>query len=618
VDAVLRLYILGPISKVDAPCTLTIFGEYKTLRGLSRIDLTAADVEEVLGSIAGLRSFVEGGYPELTSETLVRIGARLFDILITHRTRDLFLTATGENKGQGHLLPLEIVAEDPALASWPWEYMYNTSDESFIAQEFHPISRSIFSMTSRQPLAVKQGGVRILMILGVLPDDPYTTPAEEIRVIRDVFQARLGLENVVLDILPASEYKTIPTRISNERIDIVHYFGHAQFDYEQRQGYLSICRPNASPFKMYAKDLAILLLASGVRLVFLNACKTAEASSLENPGRSSLAGTLLNKGIPAVIGTQFSLPDVSAHILSATIYDALLLGKPVGQAVRSGRNAMFLADDANFFDWGIPVLYSTDPSQVLFQARGVVEGSPFINAGRDHVVTNVIDEEMADAQSSIFEGAPQFTDTEMVKVALVDIDSKVGFLPDAVTLLNDSQSYYQFEVAYRTIPSGYVRSDIGSVPQTFVPRLDDVLRPLPKELGVDYVCGLTQHPIAGNINDEIYYNYFTSSITQTLDVFVISTYDLRRYAREADVPFSKAVLYLCLSMLLACDLRWGLDYHQKTHGCFLDLCEQRADIIVGLKKGRFDHIACRKKIKESTQLEAIDAFWSLDFSESHL
>lgn len=80
----------------------------------------------------------------------------------------------------------------------------------------------------------------------------------------------------------------------------------------------------------------------------------------ENPARSSIAAALLDRGIPAVVASQFSLPDNSAHFLASTIYNALLTGKPIGDAIRDGRNAVSFADAAKFFDWGIPVLYSTN------------------------------------------------------------------------------------------------------------------------------------------------------------------------------------------------------------------------------------------------------------------
>jgi hypothetical protein len=617
--AVLRLYVLGALA--EAKTSLTIFAEYKSLRGLSHIDLASEEVSVLVNLISDLRGYVEGGFPVIDVNTLKEIGSRLFKILITERTKDLFLLATGDTKASRTFLPMEIVAEDFAIAGWPWEYLYNSSDRRFITQEFHPVSRSIFSMTSRPALPAKQGKIRILMILGVPPDDPFTTPEEELKVINEVFKAHVGTDEFEITVIPASEYRKLQTGIDSKRFDIVHYFGHAGFDHVQGQGYLAITRPGAEPFKIYATNFAQLLMTSRVRLVFLNACKTAQGSPTDTPGRSSVAATLLDAGIPAVIGTQFSLPDMSAHSLSTTIYNALLTGKSIGEAVRIGRNAMFFADKAAFFDWGIPVLYSINPAQIIFPSRGdkPAWAPAFDKAVESYAFLGTFEGSTTDGGPSIVveRTRPSHEKQQAVKVAIVDIDAKAGFLPDLAQLVNGAQDYYNFEIAYIPVPSGYVRTDLGSgVPQTFVPRLYEVLKPLLRQLRVDFICAVTQNLIAGGQSGREYWNFFTSSIEDNPQIFVISTFEMRRYALEAKVSFAKAVFRLCLSELVALDPRWKLDFHKETAGCLFDFCEQRSDIIEGLRNMKFDHGPCRSRITDERQLKAIDVFLALDFFEA--
>ena len=207
-------------------------------------------------------------------------------------------------------------------------------------------------------------------------------------------------------------------------------------------------------------------------------------------------------------------------------------------------------------------------------------------------------------------------DTKLgVKVALLDIDAKIGFLPDMANRINRSQNYFHFEVVYIPVPSGYVRTDLDEHSQTFVPRLKDVLLGLPENLKVDFVCGLTQHMVAGESGGQTFWNYFTALVSDNVtNVFVISTYDLRRYSLEAGEPFTRAVFGLCLAMLVLSDPRWKIDFHEETAGCLFDFCGNRDDIIFGLKKKSFDHKQCRAKIKDPALLAAIDAFYTLDFS----
>lgn len=616
-QAVLRLYILGSLDRNKS--LLTIFAEYKALRGLSHVELSSEEVSAVTTSINNLRGYVEGGYPAIDINALKQIGTRLFNILITDKARDLFLLATGESKATSDFLPLEIVAEDFEIAGWPWEYLYNSGDKKFIAQEFHPVSRSIFSMSSRPSLPPNKGKIHILMILGVPPDDAYTTPSEEVKVIQEVFKAHMGIDDFELTILPSSEYRKLQGGIDSKRVDIVHYFGHAGFDHVRGEGFLSINRPGEEPFKIYATNFAQLLMSSRVRLVFLNACKTAEGSPTDNPGRSSVAATLVDTGISAVIGTQFSLPDMSAHSLSTTIYNALLTGKSIGEAVRIGRNAMFFADKADFFDWGIPVLYSTDPAQIIFPSHGDAPNwAPTFEKAiaKQSLIDTFESSPVPGGPSVVVERTrPSNNDAKIKKVAIVDIDAKVGSLPDLAELVNGAQDYYNFEIAYIPVPSGYVRTDLGGGPQTFIPRLSKSLKSLPTQLRVDFVCAMTQNLIAGVEAGGEFWNYFSSPIDGSDQVFLVSTFDMRRYAFESNVSFAKAVLRLCLSMLLALDSRWNLGFHPSTAGCLFDFCQQRDDIMVGLKRMKFDHKPCRSRIKDPRQLKAIDAVLALEFSE---
>jgi len=196
-----------------------------------------------------------------------------------------------------------------------------------------------------------------------------------------------------------------------------------------------------------------------------------------------------------------------------------------------------------------------------------------------------------------------------VKVALIDLDAKVGFLPDLVNVANNSQSYYSFQVTYMPLPSGVIRNDFDNgmaPPQIYLPRLEESFLNISQDLKVDKVCCLTACLIAGKENGSTYWNHFSAPLNSNHNVFVISSYDMRSYGRKANVPFSKVMLYICLSMLLATDERWNVVYHEQTAGCLLDYCKNRADIVAGLKKMTFSHESCRRLITDDMQLKAID------------
>jgi len=88
--------------------------------------------------------------------------------------------------------------------------------------------------------------------------------------------------------------------------------------------------------------------AGVLRLVLLSACRSA-ASALD----ASLARSLVLAGVPAAIGMQGDFPDALSDDLAASLYDFLLAGHPLGEAMRQARLAM--ADRP--YAVGLPVAY---------------------------------------------------------------------------------------------------------------------------------------------------------------------------------------------------------------------------------------------------------------------
>jgi hypothetical protein len=206
-----------------------------------------------------------------------------------------------------------------------------------------------------------------------------------------------------------------------------------------------------------------------------------------------------------------------------------------------------------------------------------------------------------------------------VRVALIDFDAKIGFLPDLVEQANKVQHYYHFEVTYLPLPSGAIRTDMpgtdgaAAFPQLYLPLLEEYLVTMPEDLEVKKVCCLTRCRIAGETDEsEPFQDYRASALNTSEDVIVISLYKLREYAKEAGTSYAKATLYVCLGMIVATDERYDPFIHEETAGCLFDNCVKRDDIVEGLRKMRFDHDLCRSKVTDAEQLAAIDALLQLE------
>lgn len=620
----LRLYILGQLGDYSQP--LTTLAEFHESHAVERIELNKTQVDTLSKRILDLHKFIETSSPPFEETELIDLGDRLCQLILRGRVRSLFDMATGQCP---ELLPFELYVEDAAITGWPWEYIYDSTHKKFLSQEFHPISRGIFTVFLKPTLRPIKNKVRILLILGVLPGDK-STPENEVKWIKEVFNTQLASESVELVIKHSLKPDDLDKEIQRNRYDILHYFGHAKFDGSKEEGFLQLERPGAAPFRLYANAFAAMLANKKIRLVFLNGCETGRSSKNADPARSSIAAALLARGTPAVIATQFSIPDVTAHFLSSMTYNSLLTGKPLVEAMLDGRRSTRFSDRSKITDWGIPVLYTSDPKLVIFPKQKGKHGRKWMGEYNDALRSDDVLKALEMTTSPHFPSVtvertaiPEKKKRARMRVALVDFDAKVGFLPDLVEQVNNVQHYYNFEVNYFPLPSGAIRTDLISeddevlYPQLYLPYVEDYLVNAPSTLGVEKVCCLTQCRIAGiddDNDDKPFHNYLLSALNKSESVIAISVARLRDYAEQASTSYAKAILFVCLSAIVASDERLPALMHQETTGCLFDFCPNPGDLVIGLKKMKFDHQPCRDKITDEEQLNAIDTLLALDIN----
>jgi hypothetical protein len=271
---------------------------------------------------------------------------------------------------------------------------------------------------------------------------------------------------------------------------------------------------------------------------------------------------------------------------------------------------MNFSEGSEFFDWGIPVLYAFDPVLELFKpAKAKKWAMDFSAALESDNVVKALAMHSAPGAPSIFDSRTTIYPHKgkpKTRVALVDIDAKVGALPDLIEKANKVQAFYQLRLAYLPIPSGSFEPAKKKM-SIYLPRIENYLAGFPQSLDSDYVCALTACQIDDGENSDL----LTCTAGDEGRVSLISTFGLRGYAKQASISFGKSVLFECLGSLLVMDERWDLDYHQETEDCVLDFCNDLGDLVGGLKHMRFDHAACRSKIKDDAQLAAIDALLAL-------
>jgi hypothetical protein len=351
-----RLYVFGPVIRTATTGELILMAECEQIRGVQRLTIKRRSMQGYAERFASLRASIESGYPPYAEEDVRAAGEELYGLIIRGNTKEVLDKAVGT---EYHFRPLELFFEDEQLASWPWEYAFN---EKFLIESLYPISRGMFSRTPSVVKLLDVKKVRVLILLGVHPNDPEADPQKQI----DYISRALNPNRFELCPIQIRAVTDIGRQFYVGEFHVIHYFGHGGFDLGRKQGYLEFEGATEASPRCYADQFAEAVAGKGVRLVFLNACETARSAVGIPLARSSMAAALLNEGVPAIIAAQFSTPASGAHLFAESTYKALAASQTLFEAVRAGRQAMRGARHSRFFDWGIPVLYTTDPNNVLF------------------------------------------------------------------------------------------------------------------------------------------------------------------------------------------------------------------------------------------------------------
>lgn len=296
-------------------------------------------------------------------------GGDLFDALFNDDLKSLYSTSWYMAEQNDRGLRLKLRLQSALLAAVPWELLYDRRFGEFLCTSRQlSIVRYVALPRAVQLLATKPP----LHILGVVaaPDNlPPLDVAQEKRQMAEAVQPLVAQGLASLTWLEQPNWRALMRAMRRGPWHVLHYVGHSGFDEALDEGYLSLEDANRSEERLSAAKLATLLADHGtLRLVVLNACKGGRIGS---DLYSSMAATLVRRGIPAVVGMQYDISDAAALEFALTFYEVLAENFPVEAALADARKAISIgvADSA---EWGTPVFYTHAPQSVLFDMQDVV------------------------------------------------------------------------------------------------------------------------------------------------------------------------------------------------------------------------------------------------------
>jgi len=256
--------------------------------------------------------------------------------------------------GEGLRVRLQIEPEE--LDMLPWEYCWQEPPYDFIFQDRRA------TLVRYPGVSMKMGDVAVELPLRILVATAVPDGFDELDVKRELTHVRQGLRplletgHAILDVLEKTSRVTLLDKLDRARqsgkpYHILHFIGHGVLE-GSGEGALALVKSNtdntqsnlsASKFRAIVKD-------SDLKLVFLNACKTAVHDKIQP--MNSIARSLITAEVPAVAAMQFNVPDDMAILFSCRFYQNLAMGIPLDQSIAEIRRAAYVETEDGTL-WGI-------------------------------------------------------------------------------------------------------------------------------------------------------------------------------------------------------------------------------------------------------------------------
>ena len=295
---------------------------------------------------------------------LQQVGGQLFQALFKDGIRSLFDRSLGSmQKGRGVRINIHLDPDNAdllCLCNLPWEILFWKDGREFLSLSRNsPIVRSLVTPRPSQPLRLDPP----LRILVVISNPPGETPIGVERERSLIENAWGSLKETVVQFSENQPLTVLRDNLLNGDFNIVHYIGHGSFDANSGEGGLVLVDENGLTTTAPGPSIANALRnLPSLRLVFLNACNTAETPlNAESDAFTGVAAALVKAGIPAVLAMQFPISDRAAIAFSETFYERLADGDPPEAATVEGRLAIYFLNP-NSLEWITPVLFTRTPN----------------------------------------------------------------------------------------------------------------------------------------------------------------------------------------------------------------------------------------------------------------
>jgi hypothetical protein len=352
------------------PGTYTV----RVLRSLSSdqpADSITLDVGALIASLPRLESSVLASSVSTRRvmterETAIQsVGTSLFGAVFSGSIGSAYRASVAVASERGRSLQIALRLNAPGLAAVPWEALFDPVAGVYLSRK-EPLVRWVPGPHDPKPVMFEPP-LRILGMIAAPRGLPVLDVAAEQQRLEEALRTQINSGRVELTWLDDASWHGVHGKLLERQWHVLHFVGHGGYDYETDEGLLVLVGSDGRADHVPASRLADLLdeAEPTPRLVVLNSCQSGATSYTDL--FSGTAAALVHSGIHAVAAMQFAITDTAAIAFSRAFYAALANGRPVGEAVRSGRIGI-LGTGRDTLEWVTPVLYLRGADTKLLDA----------------------------------------------------------------------------------------------------------------------------------------------------------------------------------------------------------------------------------------------------------
>ena len=281
---------------------------------------------------------------------------------------------------------LSLLSAIPAALSLPWELLHD--EQGFLTLRAHkPVQ-----VVRRLPLT-QLGGfdittftppLRVLLVTARPEGTGFVDPRSIARELLDEVERQAAAGVIELECLRPPTIKRLRERLSDASrpVHVLHFDGHGSFTgalgsdglrFSGGEGVLAFEDEQGELARVTADELAQVLQGSGVKLVVLNACQSAQGSG--DDAFSSVAARLVKGGVDAAVAMSASVLVVTAARYVEAFYRELAKGTAAPLAHERARQALHAdrrrhvhrrrrdepGKPVQLTDWWLPHFYQQRP-----------------------------------------------------------------------------------------------------------------------------------------------------------------------------------------------------------------------------------------------------------------